>query len=899
MEHFLGFAIPGIPFGCTYALVAVGIVLTYQATGVLNFAYGAQAYLSAFVFTYLVQNEHLPVGLAFVIAVVVLAPAVGLVFDRFLFRKIAPANVIAKLVTGISMLIGIPAVLSILFTNSNQYNPPSILFNPDVVYFRVAGTPINGISVTCVLATAVTLVALVVLIRWTSLGLKMRGAVESRRLIELDGVNGGRVVASAWAVSGLIAGLAGVLLAPAYGQLQFSDYADLMVAAFAAAAWAVLRSLPIAVLVGVLMGITVNLLQGYLPAGSIWSSAALTSLPFIVLVGALVLVPGMRTLGGAKDPLACVDPPTPPSIAALRAPEFDRVIRILWYVLLVVFSVSMLTWMPKIWENVFNAGLAYSVVFLSITLITGMGGQLSLCQATLAGVGAFMAAQLASHLGLNFLLGGLVGAAAAALVAVVLAFASVRLRGLGLALMTIAAALVFDNVVFAEVDTVHGQPINVTPTRWVSASSTRTAGPSSSWPWWCWPCASSWCCGCGAGSIGRFLGAMQGSSTAASGIGVNLTWMHVLVFGLSGAVAGIGGTLLSINQQAVNPNTFSWEFSLVFVVVVVTTGVNTPEGAIQAGFGYVVLQQLLTYVPGRLGRQQPADHLLRLRGPHLRGPPRGDPGVPEAAVDPAVRAIPPPGPRRTEVGGTPGSRRRYAGAGRRSARGGRLTWRRAGDVTAAGERRLQDVRRDRRGQRRVDRGRAGGERGPGRPQRRRQDHPVQLRLRSAATRARPDRARRPVPGRHADVRAGPAGDRADLPAGRGLPRHDRARPPAGRPAGPVAQGPAVAGPVQPVQADGRGDGQGRRVLAMVGLEDRAEAPVASLGLGSCRLVELARALVADPVVLWPTSRRRASTSTRPGSWARCSARSSATRGWPWCWSSTTCPWWPRWSTGPW
>ena len=103
------------------------------------------------------------------------------------------------------------------------------------------------------------------------------------------------------------------------------------------------------------------------------------------------------------------------------------------------------------------------------------------------------------------------------------------------------------------------------------------------------------------GSIGRFLGAMQGSSTAASGIGVNLTWMHVLVFGLSGAVAGIGGTLLSINQQAVNPNTFSWEFSLVFVVVVVTTGVNTPEGAIQAGFGYVVLQQVLTYVPGRLG----------------------------------------------------------------------------------------------------------------------------------------------------------------------------------------------------------------------------------------------------------------------------------------------------------
>ncbi len=118
--------------------------------------------------------------------------------------------------------------------------------------------------------------------------------------------------------------------------------------------------------------------------------------------------------------------------------------------LLAAFVVSMLTWMPKTWENVFNAGLAFSMIFLSITLITGMGGQLSLCQATLAGVGAFTAAQLANHLGLSLLLGGLVGAVAAGAVAVVLAVASLRLRGLGLALMTIAAALFFDSAIFPQ-----------------------------------------------------------------------------------------------------------------------------------------------------------------------------------------------------------------------------------------------------------------------------------------------------------------------------------------------------------------------------------------------------------------------------------------------------------------
>ena len=601
MEHFLGFAIPGVPYGCTYAIVAVGLVLTYQATGVFNFAYGAQAYVSAYLFTRLVQNEHLSVWLAFVLSVVILGPVMGIAFDRLLFRKIATTNTTAKLVTGISLFVGIPAVLSVIFGSANQYNPPSILFDPNTVYFRIAATPVNGIDLTTVLATAVILVALVLLLRFSNLGLQMRGSVESRRLIELDGVNAGGVVALAWAISGFMAGLAGVLLAPIYGQLQFSDYAALMVAAFAAAAWAVLRSMPIAALVGILMGVVATTLQGYLPVSSVWSSAVLTSLPFIVLVAALLLVPGLRKLDSTKDPLSSVDPPTPPSAATIRAPQLEKFTRVGWYVLLGAFVVSMLTWIPTTWENVFNAGLVYSVVFLSITLITGMGGQLSLAQATLAGVGAFTAAQLANHLGLNLLLGGLVGAMAAALVAVVLAFASVRLRGLGLALLTIAAALFFDFTVFPQLTSSNGAAINVSP-KWVGLGITDPNGHAF------FVLAMAVLLACivvvnlvRRGTTGRFLGAMRGSETAAAGMGINLRWQHIVIFAISGAVAGIGGTLGSIQQQQVNPQLFVYEISLVFVVVVVTTGASTVEGAVQAGFGFVVLQQLLTYVPARFG----------------------------------------------------------------------------------------------------------------------------------------------------------------------------------------------------------------------------------------------------------------------------------------------------------
>jgi branched-chain amino acid transport system permease protein len=421
--------------------------------------------------------------------------------------------------------------------------------------------------------------------------------------VQLDGVNAGGVVAVAWAVSGLMAGLVGVLFAasPLNTILSFQPYISLMVAAIAAAAWGVLRSMPIAAGVAVLLGVVSLTAQGYLTPNSIWHSAVLTSLPFIVLVGALLFVPGLRSLEESKDPLASVDPPTPATAAASRSPQFDRIIRALWYVLLGAFVVSMLTWMPKTWENVFNSGLALSTIFLSITLITGMGGQLSLAQATLAGVGAFTAGQLASHLGLNYLVGGLIGAVVAAAVATVLAVGSLRLKGLGLTLMTLAGALLFDSAVFSQRSVSNGTGGLTLQSSWFGPF--KLFDPSGH-PFFILAMVVLVVLVIGVllvrrGTFGLYLSAMRGSETGAGGVGINLSWQRVLVFALSGAVAGIGGTLLAIEQTRVAPEQFNYEYSLIFVVVVVTTGVSTVEGAIQGGMGFVVIEQLLTYAPSR------------------------------------------------------------------------------------------------------------------------------------------------------------------------------------------------------------------------------------------------------------------------------------------------------------
>jgi branched-chain amino acid transport system permease protein len=381
----------------------------------------------------------------------------------------------------------------------------------------------------------------------------------------------------------------------------------LTVTAIAAAAWALLRSLPIAAGVAVLIGVLTTILQGYIPTSSLFYSAIIPSLPFLFLVGALLLLPKLRELDLSRDPLATIDPPPPPIAASVRVPTMDRIIRVLWWMLFAAFFVSMLTWIPTsfpAWTTVFNNGLTLSIVLLSITLITGMAGQLSLMQATLAGAGAFTAAQLANHLGLNLLLGGLVGAALAAAVAVVLALLSLRLRGLGLALMTLAAALLVDATFFNETYITGGAQGLSIQAKWLGTSAFFNVDGKA-----------MFLLSLGVlivvvvvvllvrrGTVGRNLAAMRGSETATAGLGVNPSWQRILVFALSGAIAGIGGLLHSMEQQVINPTDWNADFSLVLVVLVVTTSVTTVEGAIQAGIGFFVTEQILTTIlPARIG----------------------------------------------------------------------------------------------------------------------------------------------------------------------------------------------------------------------------------------------------------------------------------------------------------
>ena len=92
MSEALSYMIPGVPFGCTMALIAIGLVLTYRSTGVFNFAFGAQAYTAAYLYAFFTAHG-LARGVAGVLAIVVISPCIGILADRLVFSRITSGTV--------------------------------------------------------------------------------------------------------------------------------------------------------------------------------------------------------------------------------------------------------------------------------------------------------------------------------------------------------------------------------------------------------------------------------------------------------------------------------------------------------------------------------------------------------------------------------------------------------------------------------------------------------------------------------------------------------------------------------------------------------------------------------------------------------------------------------------
>ncbi|HET9091283.1 MAG TPA: ABC transporter permease [Acidimicrobiales bacterium] len=597
MSQLVSFVLPGIPYGCAYALMAAGLVLTYQASGVFNLAFGAQAFVSAVLFTIAVHSGW-PEWTAFVVSVVIVAPLIGVLLEQLLFRFTRTAPPLVKLVPALGLLIAIPSLVQLLIGTAARV-PSALLLAPNEVYFHLAGSPVSGEELSTTVVAVVVILLLAALLQSSGLGLRMRAVVESPRMAELAGVRSERVSAFAWALSSLFAGLAGVLLAPIYPQVNAGNFTALLVAAIAAAAIGGFESLPLTLLGGVALGIVQEVIAGYLPSGSILSSGLRPAFPFVVLAVVLVSRRSLRAQASVSDPLAGCDPPPPSLRPPARMAEVAIGSRVFAGILTAALIVTAAVLVPGNWEFTLTQGLVLSIVFLSITVLTGLGGQISLCQATFAGAGAFAVGQLAAHFGTPVLLGLVVGGVLAAGLGALIAWPSLRLGGLSVGLLTLSFALVADNVLFLYSWSGGGASGVSVPRPTLAGIS--FAG-SSAFFWLVVVLLGLVALAVrlvGAGTTGQELAAIRGSEIGAASIGVNVRRLRVVAFTLSAAVAGVGGGLYASLQQSVSPTDFNYQFSLVYVVVVASIGIYTVAGAIEAGLAYTIFFQLIGNLPSR------------------------------------------------------------------------------------------------------------------------------------------------------------------------------------------------------------------------------------------------------------------------------------------------------------
>jgi ABC-type branched-subunit amino acid transport system ATPase component/branched-subunit amino acid ABC-type transport system permease component len=637
MSKLFDITISGAVTGAIYAIMAAGLVLTYQTSGIFNFAHGAVAFTVAYFYFQLHVGQGIPIVPAALIAVFVFAPALGLLLDRILLHRLSRAPVYARIVGTIGLLVALPNLALWLVeavgngllglglpTNKageGVVQPPGIGPSPPE-QVRISDQVALNTDQIAVLACAVAAaIVLWIVLRKTRIGLEMRAVVDREQLAQLRGVNAARTSAVAWILTMILAGLGGILIAPLF-SLDDTTMTFIVLGSLAAVALARLRSIPIALLGGLLLGIVANLVAGYsddvLPDFLSRLSGLRSSVPYVITLLLLMFWMASRKRERAAGTVAD-DAPRPDHRAGLS--PLRR--RLPWAIATVVLMGYAFGWFRAIGfqasryeQGLIALSLTMGLIFLSFVVVTGIGGMVSLAQATFVTAGGLAAGWalnhdwgidlplVASDGQLNFLLaallGGVVGAGAGLLVALPVR----RLGGVSIAIGTLAIAFAAEVLVFGQPD------LNNDSAGWFIRSPTLDV-PLVNWlndllltghqPFLdlsqpqdqivvglvVFAVAALGFHSLMRSATGRAMLAVRSSQVAATSSGISSSRTTLLLFALAGGIAGFGGALLGVQTFIFTQTSARPYATLFWLALAVTFGIRRPGGALLAGFALI------------------------------------------------------------------------------------------------------------------------------------------------------------------------------------------------------------------------------------------------------------------------------------------------------------------------
>jgi sulfate-transporting ATPase len=586
-----------IPLIGAYTMFALGIVVIYRSSRVLNLAHGAMAMFPAYVY-YSLTKAGLPGLLALLLAVAAGA-GLGVLVEFVFVRRLRPQGATAQTVGTVAVTGLLIALVGKLYGTA-AIQPPAIFpkgalkLGSSFVRYADLGILAVGLGV-----AALTLA----FFKFTQFGLALRGAAQNRTAATIVGINPQVAASSAWGLGGGLAALAGVLLATATNLNPYTLSLEVL-PAFVAALLGGLESLAGAIIGAAIAGLAfglVPLMASWPVIGPVLRLSGSSQLVLTVLTLAVLAFRGNRIAGADRD-----DGGLTATAATGSAGYRRRRIRpsaVLVFALLAVWPFVA----PFSALGSSLLALEYAVIAFSLVILTGWVGQISLAQATFVGVGSLVTAMIARSTGLGFPFDIIVGALVAGIAAVALGAVALRVRGLYLAVATLIFAWMGDAFLFTSPylglgegsSTIPNQRIG-RPGSYVSFDLTdrrvlfvvflvivmTTA-----------VCLSN----LRDARTGRALSAIRGSEVAAASLGIDVVRYKLVAFAASGVLAGLGGGMLMVEQRTVVPSQFFYTVSLQFLAIAVVGGLASLGGAVAAGVLFAGLTELFFRVDALSG----------------------------------------------------------------------------------------------------------------------------------------------------------------------------------------------------------------------------------------------------------------------------------------------------------
>jgi ABC-type branched-subunit amino acid transport system ATPase component/ABC-type branched-subunit amino acid transport system permease subunit len=580
----------GVISGLTYGILAVGLILIYRTSRIINFAHGEVGALAASVFGVYVYRNHIPYWLLFP-AALLLGAAASMLVEVVVVRRLRHAPAVMTIVA----TLGFAALYNImeLVINTSVHTGSTYPQPPGLPTIRVGALAITPAYTAELIGTPLIVVALVIFLRRSRFGIGIRAAADNRDTATMRGIAPGRMSLLAWSIAGVISAFTAIMQFPSQGFVVVGQNLgpSLLVRALAVAVVARLASLPIALIGGVVLGVVEQVLLWNFPSGG-----QVEVLLFVVIMVALLV----QTRRGGREAeqgswLAVR------SVRPLPAP-----VARLWSVrhlgkfgaAAVFAGLGLVFLSTNKAAFVMTSVVAFTLVGMSVYVITGLTGQLSLGQLAIAGIAAVFSYHII-HDGVNFVVAVLMAAAYSAVISLVLGIPALRIRGLMLTVSTLAFAVMcqdwlfnqpwaFGSGVSPKAPSVPGiGPLDTGRKYYLVVFPALLAGM-----WLVWNIQR--------GSLRRALVALRDNEDGARAFTLHATRLKLQAFAISGFLAGLGGAIYGQGLPQVSGTFFQAQDGITIVAIAAIGGISLMTGSLLGALYLVALPDLSTFGPAGL-----------------------------------------------------------------------------------------------------------------------------------------------------------------------------------------------------------------------------------------------------------------------------------------------------------